>query len=87
MFRYQLACPIYCLMPDHLHLLWTGVAETSDQLLAMKSFRKDMNGSLGRIGFQLQLQAYDHVLNERIWSKSRLRQWSNTLRETLSVKN
>jgi len=64
MFRYQLACPIYCLMPDHMHLLWTGVAELSDQLVAMKSFRRDVNDALGRIGFQLQLQAYDHVLKE-----------------------
>ena len=22
MFRYGLCCPIYCCMPDHLHLLW-----------------------------------------------------------------
>ncbi len=65
MFHYQLACPIYCLMPDHLHLLWTGVAESSDQLVAMKSFRKDMNDCLGRIGFKLQIQAYDHVLKEK----------------------
>ena len=64
MFRYQLACPIYCLMPDHMHLLWTGVAESSDQLVAMKSFRKDTNDSLRRIGFEFQLQAYDHVLKE-----------------------
>jgi putative transposase len=64
MFRYQLACPIYCLMPDHLHQLWTGLAESSDQQVAMKSFRKDLNDTLGRIGFRLQLQAYDHVLKD-----------------------
>ena len=64
MFRYQLACPIYCLMPDHMHLLWTGLAEQSNQLTAMKTFRQDLNDTLSRIGFQLQVQAYDHVLQK-----------------------
>lgn len=64
MFRYQLACPIYYLMPDHIHLLWTGLAASSDQLAAMKSFRRDVNGAIERIGFRFQLQAYDHVLKD-----------------------
>jgi putative transposase len=66
MFRYQLGCPIYCLMPDHIHLLWTGVAASSNQLVAMKSFRKDLNDTLEKIGFQLQLQGFDHVLKEDV---------------------
>ena len=24
-FRYALCCPIYCCMPDHIHLLWVGI--------------------------------------------------------------
>jgi len=24
-FRYAIACPIFCLMPDHLHMVWMGV--------------------------------------------------------------
>ena len=24
--RYELFCPAYCLRPDHLHLLWMGIA-------------------------------------------------------------
>lgn len=31
MFRYGLTCPIYCCMPDHLHLLWIGILDGSDQ--------------------------------------------------------
>jgi putative transposase len=62
MFRYQLACPIFCLMPDHFHMLWMGLSSESDQLSAMKHFRKTTNESLRRIGFELQDQAYDHVL-------------------------
>lgn len=64
MFRYQVACPIYCLMPDHLHMLWAGLADSTDQLTAMKSFRRDMNDALGKIGFELQRQPYDHVLKD-----------------------
>ena len=63
-FRYQLACPIYCLMPDHMHLLWMGLSEASDQRIGMKHFRKSANATLGKIGFELQDQAYDHVLHE-----------------------
>lgn len=64
LFRYQIACPIYCLMPDHLHLLWTGLATDSNQLNAMKSFRISINDSLSRVGHALQRQAYDHVLKD-----------------------
>jgi REP element-mobilizing transposase RayT len=67
-FRYQLVCPIFCLMPDHVHLVWQGIHEDSDQLPAMRHLRTNVNGSLRRIGFSLQDQAYDHVLtaNERL---------------------
>jgi len=61
-FRYTLACPIFCLMPDHIHNLWMGLADSSDQLNAMKHFRKTLNESLHRIGYELQDQSYDHVL-------------------------
>ena len=47
MFRYQLACPIFCLMPDHMHLIWTGLAPQSNQLVAMKAFRRDVNAAVG----------------------------------------
>ena len=63
-FKYRLACPIYCCMPDHVHLLWMGLHETSDQKPAMKAFRKWVNASLKRIGYSLQDQPYDHVLTD-----------------------
>ena len=61
-FRYGLVCPVFCLMPDHLHMLWMGLLTKSDQLLAMKHFRKTTNESLRRIDSELQDQSYDHVL-------------------------
>ena len=52
-------------MPDHVHMLWTGLSKKSDQLIAIKSFRKDVNESLKRIGYEFQKQAYDHVLQDK----------------------
>jgi REP element-mobilizing transposase RayT len=63
-FRYGVASPVFCLMPDHIHLLWMGLFGNSNQLLAMKHLRKSANESLRRIGFKLQDQAYDHLLRE-----------------------
>lgn len=51
-------------MPDHIHLLWHGLAPGADQLVAMKHFRKNMNDSLKKIGCEFQRQAYDHVLKD-----------------------
>ena len=36
--RYGLICPVYCCMPDHLHLFWIGREATSDQILASAFF-------------------------------------------------
>lgn len=63
-FRYALCCPIFCLMPDHLHMMWIGILDGSDQLPAIKHFRKRFNESLDKIGYRLQEQAYDHVLRD-----------------------
>ena len=40
--REGLFCPIYVLMPDHLHLLWMGLCVRSDQRNAMKFLRKHL---------------------------------------------
>ena len=64
MFRYALCCPIYCCMPDHLHLLWLGIVDRSDQRLAARFFRARLNLVLARLGVQLQKQGYDRVLRE-----------------------
>ena len=45
-------------------MLWMGLAETCDQLLAMKHFRKTTSESLERLRYELQDQAYDHVLRD-----------------------
>lgn len=63
-FRYSIACPVYCLMPDHMHLLWIGIDDHSDQLNAMKYFRKHLATPLSLFGCKLQHQPYDSVLRD-----------------------
>lgn len=61
--RQQLFCPVYCLMPDHLHLVWMGLRRESDQLNAMKFLRTHLEPALGG-GREWQHQPHDHVLRE-----------------------
>lgn len=63
--RYELLCSVYCLMPDHMHILWMGAAMTSDQQNACAFLRRHMNTLLRPRGVTLQKQAYDHVLREQ----------------------
>ncbi len=62
--RAGLVCPIYCAMPDHVHLLWWGLRHLSDQRLAMSWFRRQLNRGLVEAGFSLQKQGHDHVLRD-----------------------
>ena len=64
MFRYGLCCPIFVLMPDHFHMMWVGILDESDQLPAMKHFRKRLNETLVCLNFQLQPQGYENVLED-----------------------
>jgi putative transposase len=64
MFRYGICCPIYCCMPDHIHLLWIGAFKSSDQRHAARYFRKHLNPVLERLDCRFQQQPYDHVLRE-----------------------
>ena len=61
--REHLYCPAYCLMPDHLHLIWMGMRRETDQLDAMKFLRTHLEPALGN-GREWQHQPHDHVLRE-----------------------
>ena len=61
--RYHLSCPIYCLMPDHWHLIWIGQRPESDQLRATAFLREHIGRHFPALS--LQDRAYDHVLRER----------------------
>jgi putative transposase len=61
--REHLCCPAYCLMPDHLHLVWMGLRRESNQINAMKFLRTQLEPALGS-GRKWQHQPHDHVLRE-----------------------
>jgi REP element-mobilizing transposase RayT len=61
-FREGLLCPTYCLMPDHLHLVWMGLRLNSDQLNGMSFLRRHLEPELAPERFQHQ--AHDHVLKQ-----------------------
>jgi REP element-mobilizing transposase RayT len=63
-FRHGLAAPIYCCMPDHIHMLWTGLRANCDQLAASLFFRKQMNLVLDEFHVRFQREGYDHVLRD-----------------------
>lgn len=60
--RYGLACPAYVLMPDHIHLLWLGLRDDSDQRTAIEFLRKHLRPSL--TPYDWQHQPHDHVLRD-----------------------
>lgn len=62
--RYALHCPAYCLMPEHLHLVWMGLRRETDQLNAMKFLRTHLEPALGG-DREWQHQPHDHVLREK----------------------
>ena len=58
--REGLFCPVYCLMPDHLHLVWMGLRADSDQKNGMAFLRTHLEPLLSPHRFQPQ--PYDRVL-------------------------
>jgi putative transposase len=60
--REGLFCPTYCLMPDHLHLIWMGLRCDTDQRNGMTFLRTHLEPTLAPQ--QFQHQAHDHVLRD-----------------------
>jgi REP element-mobilizing transposase RayT len=60
--RYRLATPVYCIMPDHIHLLWIGLDAGSDQRKACSFLRKYFGQRMAPVRWQQQ--AHDHVVCE-----------------------
>jgi len=58
--REGLFCPTYCLMPDHIHLVWMGLRRDTDQRNGMKFLREQLGPVLRPHRFQPQ--AHDNVL-------------------------
>ena len=68
--REALLCPIYVLMPDHMHMIWMGTQTKSDQINGMRFLRRQIQLLLkeksksSSCEFLLQKQSYDRVLRE-----------------------
>ncbi|MDB6117551.1 MAG: hypothetical protein JWO08_1332 [Verrucomicrobiaceae bacterium] len=62
--RYEMGCLIYCLMPDHIHLLVAGWTNEADQMLFVRFVRRHLNPLLLQAGVEGQKQPYDHVLRK-----------------------
>ena len=60
--REGLVCPAYCLMPDHIHLIWLGLRRDTNQRNGMSFLRTHLKPLLSPHKFQPQ--AHDHVLRE-----------------------
>ena len=60
--RYDLATPVYCIMPDHIHLLWIGRSQNSDQRKATAFLRKYFGRMIQPVRWQAQ--PHDHVVRE-----------------------
>jgi putative transposase len=60
--REGLFCPAYCLMPDHIHLVWMGLRLNTDQLNGMMFLRTHLRSALAPAKFQPQ--AHDSVLRQ-----------------------
>ena len=60
--RYHFFCPVYCVMPDHFHMIWCGVHPDSDQRKAMTFLKRYLSPPIKPAEFQKQ--SYDNVLRE-----------------------
>jgi REP element-mobilizing transposase RayT len=60
--REGLLSPTYCLMPNHIHLVWMGLRRDTDQLNGMSFLRTYLEPALAPCRFQHQ--AHDHVLKQ-----------------------
>lgn len=61
--REHLFCPVYILMPDHLHLIWMGMSDGSDQRRASVFLRQQLEPWL--TPYRWQHQAHDRVLRDQ----------------------
>lgn len=71
--RYDLAVPVYCLMPDHAHILFVGTKKESDQLRALRFVRTQTRRRMFSHEYKWQRQAYDRVIRASDRTGSALR--------------
>jgi REP element-mobilizing transposase RayT len=60
--REDLVCPIYTMMPDHVHMIWMGVGPESDQRTGTSFLRRQFERHFAPA--KSQHQPFDHLLRE-----------------------
>jgi len=62
--RFACTVPIYCFMPDHLHLLLRGMGDEADAWAAMASFKQRTGFWIAsnRPAFWWQKDYWDHIV-------------------------
>jgi hypothetical protein len=88
--RQGLVCPVYCLMPDHIPLVWMGLRGDSDQRQGVKFLREHLGPALRPHRFQHQ--AHDHVLREEERKRNAFAKvcfyiWANPVRAGLMAES
>ena len=68
--REGLFCPAYCLMPDHLHLVWMGLRLDSDQLNGMSFLRTYLEPALTPVGDDVRSRSVDGEVRSRLDKRS-----------------
>jgi len=58
--KFGCSAPVYCFMPEHLHVLLHGEAERSDTRAAMAAFKQ-------KSGFWLSRHSPDHAWQKDFW--------------------
>ncbi len=64
--KYQCLVPIYCFMPDHIHILLQGKTDQANTHHAMSAFKQKAGFWLSghRPELSLQTDFYDHVVRQ-----------------------
>jgi putative transposase len=62
--KHQCFIPVYCFMPDHLHLIVAGLAENTNLLSFIQSFKQKTGYWMSKnlVYVRWQKNYYDHVL-------------------------
>ncbi|MEQ1933998.1 MAG: hypothetical protein ABL962_08980 [Fimbriimonadaceae bacterium] len=66
-YRFSCFVPIYCFMPDHLHVMLKGIGFEGMPMEAMKSFKRlsGQHFSRCRFDFGWQVNFHDHIVRSR----------------------
>ncbi len=84
--RFDCLAPIYCFMPDHLHVLTFGMSETANGKLAMDAFKLKSGRYLynSSVGYKWQGDYHDRIVrSEHEWRKKMFYIFNNPVRANI----